>query len=337
MNGSPPHARGRRRRRRGIRFKVGSPPHARGRQESRRYRQCRSGITPACAGKTLETVNPFRQISDHPRMRGEDVLPLPRTETIKGSPPHARGRLVERLLHLDGRGITPACAGKTNDGGFLPTMRPDHPRMRGEDSVQGTVQSLTQGSPPHARGRHAPITAAGMDFRITPACAGKTPSTGVATATTTDHPRMRGEDWWRSSRVVGVGGSPPHARGRRRTGRPFPGRIRITPACAGKTSIFPATLTSPLGSPPHARGRLDDGDGVGGEDRITPACAGKTLCAICPKRWTGDHPRMRGEDPPACRATSVDNGSPPHARGRPVSVVDATQLWGITPACAGKT
>ena len=46
---------------------------------------------------------------------------------------------------------------------------------------------------------------------------------------------------------------------------------------------------------------------------------------------------MRGEDPPACRALPVDNGSPPHARGRLILAIKLRARRRITPACAGKT
>ena len=50
----------------------GSPPHARGR---RRWEFCwilSRRITPACAGKTTSASIPGAMYSDHPRMRGED-------------------------------------------------------------------------------------------------------------------------------------------------------------------------------------------------------------------------------------------------------------------------
>ena len=46
-------------------------------------------------------------------MRGEDVKWIVDGVVGYGSPPHARGRLVDADLALADRGITPACAGKT--------------------------------------------------------------------------------------------------------------------------------------------------------------------------------------------------------------------------------
>ena len=92
------------------------------------------GITPACAGKTTDATGADLKLEDHPRMRGEDFLPLQFALLFAGSPPHARGRPFRRLSpqHVDR--ITPACAGKTDGRGIRETPRADHPRMRGEDS-----------------------------------------------------------------------------------------------------------------------------------------------------------------------------------------------------------
>ena len=98
---------------RGIRNKLGSPPHARGRRRRARARDF-------C-------------ISDHPRMRGEDVSYYNAEAFTMGSPPHARGRLRHAYRGGFTYGITPACAGKTGQASDNGKPNPDHPRMRGED------------------------------------------------------------------------------------------------------------------------------------------------------------------------------------------------------------
>ena len=196
-------------------LRAGSPPHARGRRRRATRRNGRRRITPACAGKTSCLTRrigrlpgspphargrldlPFRlagTFPDHPRMRGEDAPVGP------GCPP--------------GLWITPACAGKTRHAvrGWLTC--PDHPRMRGED-VSDIIDEVSRwGSPPHARGRLTyteTYTAAGG---ITPACAGKTQAARATSRMYWDHPRMRGEDLNQSFRFGLSPGSPPHARGR---------------------------------------------------------------------------------------------------------------------------
>ena len=127
-------------------------------------------------------------------MRGEDVAKLVGVDLDVGSPPHARGRLSSTFVDDDGKGITPACAGKTWRCGRGFQAAADHPRMRGEDSPLYNKGRVEMGSPPHARGRLPTSRAVRIAERITPACAGKTiPSFRLATLRR-DHPRMRGED-----------------------------------------------------------------------------------------------------------------------------------------------
>ena len=168
---------------------------------------------------------------------------------------------------------------------------------------------------------------------------------------------MRGEDHLPTRKDFSTSRSPPHARGRLVQVVHCLVSVRITPACAGKTSgCRPGRIrcghhprmrgedtsgrrttgTSP-GSPPHARGRLDRGEAhvhVGG---ITPACAEKTAGPRPSPRGSRDHPRMRGEDVSVPAPRSCNAGSPPHARGRPLPRGAEAKVTGITPACAGKT
>ena len=229
-------------------------------------------------------------------MRGEDPLGGSDGSLGCGSPPHARGRLYAALLAAGTLRITPACAGKT---GWCPHTRrrpTDHPRMRGEDGQGGQDPLGLLGSPPHARGRPPFRPAASPAARITPACAGKTPSRQAAFSLRWDHPRMRGEDLQDKIAYTFNHGSPPHARGRRVAVPDSEGAARITPACAGKTRSPFSRLSSGRdhprmrgedasssssssgvnGSPPHARGRRPGGVDACGSHGITPACAGKT-------------------------------------------------------------
>ena len=188
---------------------------------------------------------------------------------------------------------------------------------------------------------------------------------------------MRGEDDPVDGHCPHPGGSPPHARGRRRPPHAQNVARRITPACAGKTPAVDRPRHpeqdhprmrgedkssrkrrfAMSGSPPHARGRrglfvhnptrVPDHPRMRGEDRgvhlsdlvrrITPACAGKTPNASRRHAYLQDHPRMRGEDALAEGTCDEIQGSPPHARGR-LGTRQENQIVGrITPACAGKT
>ncbi len=168
---------------------------------------------------------------------------------------------------------------------------------------------------------------------------------------------MRGEDVTCDGAILTEVGSPPHARGRRRSTRSGNRPRRITPACAGKTtlvlSFHPEGADHPRmrgedcdqaradveepGSPPHARGRLARESRHSIPFGITPACAGKTLAQKRTRLGVPDHPRMRGEDGPLACGTRSAQGSPPHARGRRADCKLSGCDVGITPACAGKT
>src|SRR5690606_32722842 len=132
------------------------------------------------------------------------------------------------------------------------------------------------GSPPHARGALACAGSRLLLTGITPACAGSTDGGEPADGAGADHPRMRGEHIYEVEPSDWVAGSPPHARGARRSA-PRPGPPdRITPACAGSTALVLWGLSLRAdhprmrgehalvgvasdgrpGSPPHARGAL---------------------------------------------------------------------------------
>ena len=152
-------------------------------------------------------------------------------------------------------------------------------------------------------------------------------------------------------------GSPPHTRGKDQLGRRLGVRGGITPAYAGKRaaagngracvgdhprirgekSSTPRATTSSCGSPPHTRGkgkRQHVADRVVG---ITPAYAGKRCLAPAICGHGGDHPRIRGEKPPAVPFPYCTSGSPPHTRGKALRQSVERLQSGITPAYAGKS
>ena len=85
------------------------------------------------------------------------------------------------------------------------------------------------------RERHLASPIVSAITRITPACAGKTRAYQPQIRANQDHPRMCGKDQDTSIAMHRAVGSPPHVRERL-----FPYfcecvKVRITPACAGKT------------------------------------------------------------------------------------------------------
>ncbi len=105
----------------------------RGKREVGNGWKIQSGITPACAGKTKWLDKNISNIRDHPRMCGENFFIAFVHTVIPGSPPHVRGKQIERTNVDAAMGITPACAGKT------------------EIEMINAFRLL--GSPPHVRGK----------------------------------------------------------------------------------------------------------------------------------------------------------------------------------------
>ena len=151
----------------------GSPPHGRGKGR----RRCRTGdgfgITPAWAGKRYHPRVGLQGHRDHPRMGGEKGSYRWVIKSVKGSPPRGRGKGGAGVLILGQIGITPAWAGKRLLELRRKTGVRDHPRVGGEKHLSGTTDNRPQGSPPRGRGKDVLPCGKVNSSRITPARAGK--------------------------------------------------------------------------------------------------------------------------------------------------------------------
>ena len=170
-------------------------------------------------------------------MRGEKSLVLSCMVRRLGSPPRARGK--DRSIRSDEHppGITPACAGKRRRPQRWWAFGRDHPRVRGEKSPPLVSCFATWGSPPRARGKDGDSpskTDGGWDHPRVRGGKGKVKA--FFDKSQRDHPRVRGEK--EAYPVPGPErtGSPPRARGKGITLIAFVVGMRITPACAGKSS-----------------------------------------------------------------------------------------------------
>ena len=131
----------------------GSPPHGRGKGR----RRCRTGdgfgITPAWAGKRGVEKTPCLWYTDHPRVGGEKhSMRLLRTSYM-GSPPRWRGKTKRCPECLPAGGITPAWAGKRWGRCADTGADRDHPRMGGEKITRIAPKNWGSGSPPRRRGK----------------------------------------------------------------------------------------------------------------------------------------------------------------------------------------
>ena len=171
--------------------------------------------------------------------------------------------------------------------------------------------------------------------RITPACAGNTTYYKHGSTYGGDHPRLRGEYIMAMGGWVAFLGSPPLARGIRRTDVYILALAGITPACAGNTwragRVYNDCKDHPrlrgeyrlchcgrwiyLGSPPLARGIPPQSMNILQDRGITPACAGNTVFKSIAVARSWDHPRLRGEYVRVTCQSPGRKGSPPLARG----------------------
>ena len=336
---------------------LGSPPHRRGKAYGLSVLQRPSRITPAQAGKSLAAPCLSRQRRDHPRTGGEKQATPQLPPSLRGSPPHRRGkgRPPERNGGFDR--ITPAQAGKSAVFHAVSAGSWDHPRTGGEKLGVVFVSKNEQGSPPHRRGKATNSKSPLALHGITPAQAGKRLLLIFPLTRFGDHPRTGGEKLYCGSIILPGSGSPPHRRGKAGSAIRCSLQVRITPAQAGKSNRrsrkksrrrdHPRTggekvckhrvIVAESGSPPHRRGKDTKQQKWNEQRGITPAQAGKrswnARCNGAPE----DHPRTGGEKSAEHALSETKIGSPPHRRGKDVRNHGKGRKNGITPAQAGKS
>jgi len=213
----------------------GSPPLTRGARLSRRGQPWRSGLTPAHAGSTWMIRRRPLRVRAHPRSRGEHHAVDGLGECAEGSPPLTRGAPTRPAARTTTRGLTPAHAGSTAVSEREHRCPPAHPRSRGEHEQPWLEVPLGAGSPPLTRGAHRPARRRHAALGLTPAHAGSTGRSVIATDPEPAHPRSRGEHLNAAANAAEGTGSPPLTRGaqhRRRVRRVVLG---LTPAHAGST------------------------------------------------------------------------------------------------------
>ena len=208
--------------------------------------------------------------------------------------------------------------------------------MRGENKLAPMTCTPDEGSSPHARGKPTEEAAINGD--------------GGA------HPRMRGENAVPEGTYVLGNGSSPHARGKPFSSQSCDLRIRLIPACAGKTCSMGRWVVgsrahprmrgenkksqhfNPFcpGSSPHARGKRA-GSMIGRLIcRLIPACAGKTSSSFSRTPPEKAHPRMRGENQKFQSDNDAELGSSPHARGKLPLISTICCAIGSSPHARGK-
>ena len=151
----------------------GSPPHTRGKLIEAWGFQYKTGITPAYAGKIAGKTAESCEETDHPRIRGENIMAEQGEAYRAGSPPHTRGKSHFSAWAQWRSWITPAYAGKIWSTWNGAAIQADHPRIRGENLAIYRRLRILKGSPPHTRGKSSASSGWSTSSWITPAYAGK--------------------------------------------------------------------------------------------------------------------------------------------------------------------
>ena len=172
----------------------GPPPLARGELQGAIQALVPGRTTPARAGRTDDQDVGHEVGPDHPRSRGENGRAAGRALPPRGPPPLARGEPLPGRPGQARRRTTPARAGRTTTGRHICRSSADHPRSRGENAPPIDRYSAAFGPPPLARGERPGLRHRARRCRTTPARAGRTVATSLATIRLRDHPRSRGEN-----------------------------------------------------------------------------------------------------------------------------------------------
>ena len=200
---------------------------------------------------------------------------------------------------------------------LLSLTSPEHPRIRGENNTQASLDAIKGGTSPHTRGKLLQPAPEPIIDRNIPAYAGKTTNLHSENNTPAEHPRIRGENQTNATGTPHTQGTSPHTRGKLDPGRWTASTSRNIPAYAGKTNVHNARINTGYGTSPHTRGKLDRLRDRLEEHRNIPAYAGKTASA---------QSRM-GESA----------GTSPHTRGKPRRAESRFCPYRNIPAYAGKT
>ena len=154
-------------------------------------------------------------MTEHPRVRGENlwwkVIPI----LCPGTSPRARGKLAHNTTRRGQTGNIPACAGKTGCEFECFFERGEHPRVRGENCSRAKTSTAFRGTSPRARGKRRTWSRCVSHRRNIPACAGKTNNHTGLTSSSQEHPRVRGENSLFPVLVTSPSGTSPRARGKR--------------------------------------------------------------------------------------------------------------------------
>ena len=140
---------------------AGSSPRVRGKRAARPGVQVGDRLIPACAGKTSPGRQRGSRTAAHPRVCGENTTAVAARPRACGSSPRVRGKPRGGVRGVRGRGLIPACAGKTCEAAIRCACNGAHPRVCGENPDKQRHSAGQTGSSPRVRGK---LTRAGSSW-----------------------------------------------------------------------------------------------------------------------------------------------------------------------------
>ena len=154
------------------------------------------GLIPAHTGKTV-TLATFRKWKRaHPRAYGENYTLRVFRDSVEGSSPRIRGKLMGREEEGLIGGLIPAHTGKTMSHWCVSVLREAHPRAYGENATPFPDISNFKGSSPRIRGKPEGSHFGTRNIGLIPAHTGKTAWLPTLTVSTCgSSPRIRGKPW----------------------------------------------------------------------------------------------------------------------------------------------
>ena len=196
---------------------------------------------------------PFGSWWAHPRVCGENE-PAGRVGAGgEGSSPRVRGKLITRLLRCRRGRLIPACAGKTVHANSFTSTPQAHPRVCGENLGRHHGRYYPLGSSPRVRGKLWFVFGNVLVNGLIPACAGKTSPALMVSFDIGAHPRVCGENSCEEGEAGEAAGSSPRVRGKLLNALWEVERLRLIPACAGKTFVT-GSRTCQAGAHPRVCG-----------------------------------------------------------------------------------
>ena len=169
----------------------------------------------------------------------------------------------------------PAHAGKTPSNLIFCSMKPEHPRARGENPFEELTPEIQAGTSPRTRGKLCQSAGTPRLHRNIPAHAGKTTSPALRSFAPRNIPAHAGKTAWGEGLVWGDGEHP---------------RAR------GENVCFGGRRWVGWGTSPRTRGKLEMYLDQAGNLRNIPAHAGKTHRTLIQPGARWEHPRARGEN-----------------------------------------